>query len=134
MLIFSRFTQSFSRFIRDVNGEKNISLLMIFFTASFSRFTPSRVSDHLQKYVFFAILLGILGALCVAGKGRPWYGTSAQPETHFTCSSPRYAPRVVPSTFLLGRGEGGVVRCLCKTHWSLHGRHVREMLKIHPQL
>ena len=40
--IFSRFTQSFSRFIRDINSEKNISLLMIFFTVSFSRFTPSR--------------------------------------------------------------------------------------------
>ena len=40
---FSRFTQSFSRFIGDINGEKkNISLLMIFFTVSFSRFTPSR--------------------------------------------------------------------------------------------
>ena len=27
---FSRFMQSFSRFIRDINGEKKISLLMIF--------------------------------------------------------------------------------------------------------
>ena len=26
--------------MRDINGEKNISLLMIFFTVSFSRFTP----------------------------------------------------------------------------------------------
>ena len=40
---FSRFTQSFSRFIRDINGEKNISSLMIFFTVSFSRFAPSRL-------------------------------------------------------------------------------------------
>ena len=43
MPIFSRFTQSFSRFITDINGEKNISLLMIFFMVSFSRFAPSRV-------------------------------------------------------------------------------------------
>ena len=36
----------FSRFIRDINGDKkNISLLMIFFTVSFSRFTPSRTSS-----------------------------------------------------------------------------------------
>ena len=44
-----------------------------------------------------------------------WYGTFAQPESHFTYSSPRFAPRAVPSTFLLncfwaflaglGRGE-----------------------------
>ena len=35
----------FSRFVRDINGEKkNISLLMIFFTVSFSRFAPSRNS------------------------------------------------------------------------------------------
>ena len=72
---------------------------------------------------------------CVWGSGRPWYGTSAQPESHFTCSSPRGAPWVVPSTFLLnsfwafigalGRGEGArLVRYLCKTHKSLHGRHV----------
>ena len=45
MPIFSRFMQSFSRSIRDMNGEKNISLLMIFFTVSFSRFTPSRVTS-----------------------------------------------------------------------------------------
>ena len=45
---FSRFTQSFSRFIRDINGEKNISLLMIFLTVSFSRFTPSRNSKGHQ--------------------------------------------------------------------------------------
>ena len=38
---FSRSTQRFSRFIRDINGGKNISLLMIFFTVSFSRFAPS---------------------------------------------------------------------------------------------
>ena len=39
---FFTFTQCFSRLIRDINGEKNISLLMIFFTVSFSRFAPSR--------------------------------------------------------------------------------------------
>ena len=50
---FSRFTQSFSRFIRDINGEKkNISLLMIFFTVSFSRFTPSRLIRHQDVFVF----------------------------------------------------------------------------------
>ena len=38
---------------------------------------------------------------CVWGTGRPWYGTSAQPKSHFTCSSLRCAPWVVPSTFLL---------------------------------
>ena len=39
---FSRFTPIFSRFVRDINCEKkNISLLMIFFTVSFSRFAPS---------------------------------------------------------------------------------------------
>ena len=52
MPIFSRsgadfFTvyADFSRFVRDINGEqkKNISLLMIFFTVSFSRFAPSRL-------------------------------------------------------------------------------------------
>ena len=50
---FSRFTQSFSRFMRDINGEKNISLLMIFFTVSFSRFAPSRVNspDQPRSYV-----------------------------------------------------------------------------------
>ena len=53
IFIFSRFGADFfkvyadfSRFIRDINGEKkNISYLMIFFTVSFSRFTPSRVLD-----------------------------------------------------------------------------------------
>ena len=67
------------------------------------------------KQVFFEVFLGIPRALC-KGKGAPWYGTSARPESHFTCSSPRCAPGMVPSTFLLncfwaflgglGRGEG----------------------------
>ena len=38
---------------------------------------------------FLEIFLGIL----VYGKGAPWYGTSAQPKSHFTYSSPRCAPR-----------------------------------------
>ena len=47
---FSRFAQSFSRFKRDINGEKkSISLLMIFFTVSFSRFTPSGGYAFLQS-------------------------------------------------------------------------------------
>ena len=49
---------------------------------------------------FSEIFLGILGP-CVWGRGRPWYGTSAQPESHVTCFSPRRVPRVAPSTFLL---------------------------------
>ena len=41
---FSRFTQSFSRFIRDINAEKkHLVIDMSFFTVSFSRFAPSRV-------------------------------------------------------------------------------------------
>ena len=54
MPIFSRFGADFftvyadfSRFIRDINGEKkNISLSMSFFTVSFSRFAPSRPSPR----------------------------------------------------------------------------------------
>ena len=53
------------------------------------------------KYVFKELFWGVLGALC---RGRPWYGTSGQPESHFTRSSPRCTPRVVPSTFLFGCG------------------------------
>ena len=45
---FSRFMQSFSRFIRDINGEKT---KMIFFTVSFSRFTPSRKTVFLENGV-----------------------------------------------------------------------------------
>ena len=41
--IFFTVYADFSRFVRDINGEKkNISLLIIFFTVSFSRFAPSR--------------------------------------------------------------------------------------------
>ena len=51
MPIFSRFGADFftvyadfSRFVRDINGEKkNFSLSMSFFTVSFSRFAPSRL-------------------------------------------------------------------------------------------
>ena len=46
MPIFSRFTQSFSRFIRDINGEKKDLVIDDFFTVSFSRFTPSREGCH----------------------------------------------------------------------------------------
>ena len=35
----------FSRFVRDINGEKKISLSMSFFTVSFSRFAPSRLEQ-----------------------------------------------------------------------------------------
>ena len=53
---------------------------------------------------FFRNIFGhFLGALGRA-RWRPWYGTSAQPESHFTCSSPRGAPRVVPSTSLFPEG------------------------------
>ena len=50
--------------------------------------------------VFKTNLWAFLGP-CVRGRGRPWYGTSAQPESHFTCSSPKGAPWVVLSTSLL---------------------------------
>ena len=174
------------------------------------------------KYFFFRPIFGRSWGLVCGEGGRPWYGTSAQPESHFTCSSPRCAPRVAPtwwtfrprkkifsppppkfpnspqtpsrplgpspswrnrpppllefqkkkirpppsrrlrlpfplseqkkikniqtsskpSTFLLnsfcafleslGRGEGApLVRYLCKSRRSLHGRHVWEMLIHH---
>ena len=81
------------------------------------------LSGLVPSTVFKKNLWAFLGP-CVRGRGRPWYGTSAQPESHFTCSSPRGAPRVVPSTSLLnyfwaflvalGRGEGApLVRYLC---------------------
>ena len=69
MPIFSRFTQSFSRLIRDMNGEKkNISLLMIFFTVSFSRFASSRRMKHTFMYIFlstgkFAVSVLVGGSL-----------------------------------------------------------------------
>ena len=88
------------------------------------------LSGLVPSMVFKKNLWAFLGP-CVWGRGRPWYGTSAQIESHFTCSSPRGAPRVVPSTYLLnyfctflgalGRGEGApLVRYLCKTQKSLH--------------
>ena len=49
---------------------------------------------------FLEIFLGILGALC-GRRGGPWYGASAQPESHFGRSSPRCAPQVLPSMFPL---------------------------------
>ena len=49
MPIFSRFGADFftvyadfSRFVRDINGEKKHLVMMSFFTVSFSRFAPSR--------------------------------------------------------------------------------------------
>ena len=40
----------FSRFVRDINGEKkNISLSMSFFTVSFSRFAPSRTFSKILQ-------------------------------------------------------------------------------------
>ena len=52
---FSRFTQSFSRFIRDINGEKNISLLMIFFSRLVFHGLPplDRGVSHEKNVVFF---------------------------------------------------------------------------------
>ena len=74
------------------------------------------LSGLVPSTVFKNYFWAFLGP-CVRGRGRPWYGTSAQPESHFICSSPRGAPRMVPSTSLLnyfwpflgalGRGEGG---------------------------
>ena len=51
--------------------------------------------------VFKEIFLGILGAVC---KGKD--GTSARPESQFRRSSPRCAPRAIPSTYLLTYFEG----------------------------
>ena len=74
------------------------------------------LSGLVPSTVFKKNLWAFLGP-CVRGRGRPSYGTSAQPESHFTCSSPRGSPQVVPSTSLLnyfwaflvtlGRGGGG---------------------------
>ena len=58
------------------------------------------LSGLVPSTVFKKNLWAFLGP-CVRGRGRPWYGTSAQPESHFTCSSPKGAPWVVPSTSLL---------------------------------
>ena len=44
---FSRFTQSFSLFIRDINGEKKHLVIDDLFTVSFSRFTPSRKNKNI---------------------------------------------------------------------------------------
>ena len=58
------------------------------------------LSGLVPSTVFKKNLWAFLGP-CVRGRGRPWYGTSAQPESHFTCSSPKGAPWVVPSASLL---------------------------------
>ena len=64
------------------------------------------------KYRFLRYFWAFQGA-CVRRRGRPWYGTSARAESHFTCSSPRRAPRVVGHVYfeffwgiLRGPGEG----------------------------
>ena len=57
------------------------------------------LSGLVTSTVFKKNLWAFLGP-CVRGRGRPWYGTSAQPESHFACSSPKGSPWVVPSTSL----------------------------------
>ena len=61
--IFSRFGADFftvyadfSRFIRDINGEKKKTLVIDdFFTVSFSRFAPSRVLDTFPPKIFMFV-------------------------------------------------------------------------------
>ena len=48
---FSWFTQSFSRFMRDINCEKNNLVIDDFFTVSSSRFTPSRSEEHTTERI-----------------------------------------------------------------------------------
>ena len=87
------------------------------------------------KYVFFSPIFGHSWGLVYGERGAP--GTV--PLHNLTLTSHVLhvlgAPRVVPSTSLLdyfwaflgvlGRGEGvPLVRYLCKTQKSLHGRHV----------
>ena len=43
------------------------------------------LSGLVPSTVFKKNLWALLGP-CVRGRGRAWYGTSAQPESHFTCS------------------------------------------------
>ena len=50
------------------------------------------LSGMVPSTFLLEVFLGTLGALC-RGKGAPWHGTSAQPESHLTCSSPRCASR-----------------------------------------
>ena len=93
----------------------------------------ANVPSGLVPSTFFRSNFWAFQGPCVRGRGCPWYDTSTRPESTFTCSSPRCAPRVVPSTFFLnyfwaflgglGRGEGApLVRYLCRTHRSLHGK------------
>ena len=75
---FSRSTQSFSRFIRDINGEKKNLVIDDFFTVSFSRFAPSRsIVNHYVRVVdslrivnslrvLFSVCRGSLGILACA--------------------------------------------------------------------
>ena len=93
-----------------------------------------------QVRFFLDYLWAFLGP-CVRGRGRPWYGTSAQPESHFTCSSPRDAPRVAPSTSLLnqflgilrgsGEGRGGAPSTVPLQNPEVTSRHVSDNVKRH---
>ena len=76
------------------------SMKMASFGVSQTCLGTNVLSGMVPSTFLLEVFLGILGDLS-RGKGVPWYGTSAQPESHLTCSSPRCAPRVVPSTFLL---------------------------------
>ena len=57
---FSRFTQSFSRFTRDINGEKKISLLLIFSRLAFDGLPPLDV--HTSTFVNVTKSLHIAGS------------------------------------------------------------------------
>ena len=75
-------------------------MMEAFFGVSQTCLGANVLSGLVPSTVFKKNLWAFMGP-CVRGRGRPWCGTSAQPESHFTCSSPRVAPRVVPSTSLL---------------------------------
>ena len=59
-------------------------------------------------------------------RGRPWHGTSAWPEIHFTRFSPRCTPRVVPST-RVKPGRFGSFFVLC---FLALGGHCLQMLSL----
>ena len=72
MPIFSRFGADFftvyadfSRFIRDINGEKKKNVIDDrFFTVSFSRFAPSRIITQLIKERFCGVILKLPHKIC----------------------------------------------------------------------